>query len=332
MANAPISPEYPRFSRQRIKRFQPLRRKLQYGVVWIFLTLAAYLPVKASQSMGRWLGALLYLVIRRDRSISEYQLRMAFPELDGPALQRLARRCFQHLGITFFETLAIPRIRREAARWVRLEGEEAIRTAYGGGRGVILVTAHVGNWELLAVAFEELQIPVQAMARTIPNSLVNDLIIRHRESEYLKVVQRGSSQSPRQLLRCLKHGDVLLLVLDHDIPTQGVFVNFFGIPAHTPRVAASLALKLKVPIVMGLGTRMADGSQVFRFESFPVPDTLQSNAEGIHGLTQSINDIIEAHIRANPEQWTWNHRRWKRRPEATEGVRANPESPSGEGR
>ena len=91
-------------------------------------------------------------------------------------------------------------------------------------------------------------------------------------------------------------------------------MNFFGIPAHTPRIAAALALRHGVPVVTGFDRRLPDGTHVLRFEAIPTPGSLPKDDESIRRLTQVSTDAIEAHIRANPEQWSWNHRRWKRRP------------------
>ena len=167
---------------------------------------------------------------------------------------------------------------------------------------------------MLSVAFDRLRIPAQAVARTIVNTRLNALILDHRQSDYLRIVQRGSKNSARQLLQCLKNRDVLLLVIDHDVEVPSVFVEFFGIPANTPRVAASLALRLGVPVVSGFDRRQPDGSHLIRFKRIPAPGELENNEDGVRRFTQLFSDAMEAHIRECPEQWTWNHRRWKRRP------------------
>lgn len=308
------TPEYARFSALKFKPFQGLRRALQYRMVWLFLALARRIPVRASQLLGRWTALLLLPFIPRERAICAYQLAMIYPELDARGRRRLARRSFQNLGMTLWETLALPRIRAEAERWLHLEGEAELRGVYEEGRGVVLITGHMANWELLSVAFDCMRIPAQAVVRSIVNTRLNDLVVKHRQSEYMQIVQRGSKESPRQLLNCIKQGDVLVVGIDHDVDVSGVFVDFFGIPANTPRVAASLALRMGVPVVSGFGRRRPDGSHLFHFRRIPVPKGLQDDKEGVRRYTQVFSDAMEAHIRECPEQWTWNHRRWKRRP------------------
>lgn len=308
------SPEYTRFSGLKFKPFQNVRRRLQYGLVWLFLAFAARLPVRTSQMLGRWSATLLLPFVPRDRAICDYQLQLVYPELHPRERKRLARRTFQNLGMTLWEMLATPRIRREVDRWLHLEDGAVLQEAHAEGKGVILITGHMANWELLGIALQRLRVPAQAVARTLVNTPLNDLVIKHRESDYLRIVQRGSEGSARQLLSCLKQGDVLLLVIDHDVEVPSVFVDFFGMPANTPRAAASLALRLGVPVVSGFDRRLADGTHRIRFRRISPPKGIRNDQEGIQRYTQVFSDAIEAHIRECPEQWTWNHRRWKRKP------------------
>ena len=314
LGSEPIEPEYGRFRVSRFKGLTAVRHAVQYAMLWPILASANLFPIRVLQRLGSGLGFLLYYLAGRDRKISLYQLALVFPELEPAQRKRLARRNFQSMGITLLEALAIHRIRRQTARWLRIEGEAELREAYAKGRGVVLVTCHVANWEMLTVAFPHLKIRAQAMGARIANPWINALVIRYRQSEYVKALQRGSAGSPRQLLQCLKNGEVLFLAIDQDLASQGVFVNFFGIPAHTPRVAAALALRHGIPVVTGFDRRLPDGTHVLRFEAIPTPGSLPRDDESIRQLTQVYTDAIEAHIRANPEQWSWNHRRWKRRP------------------
>lgn len=308
------SHDYTRFSALKFKGLQNLRRRLQIGLIRLFLACAARLTVGMSQRMGRWTARMIMPFMPRERAICDYQLELVYPHMHPRERKRLAMRMFENLGMTLWEMLAMPRIRREADHWLHLEGGEVMQEAHAEGKGVILVTGHMANWELLSIAFQRLRVPAQAVARTLANEPLNEIVIEHRESDYLRVVQRGSKDSARQLLSCLKNGDALILVVDHDVEVPGVFVNFFGMPANTPRVVASLALRLGAPVVTGFDRRLPDGTHVMRFTRVPPPKGIRNNAEGIRQYTQKFNDAIEAHIRECPEQWTWNHRRWKRQP------------------
>jgi KDO2-lipid IV(A) lauroyltransferase len=260
------------------------------------------------------LGGLAYRLSARNRRLCAVQLAMALPGLPAAEHRRIARQCMENQGMTALETVALPRLRREGAPWLRLEGAERFAAAHARGRGVVLVTAHAANWELLPIALERLQIRALAVASTLTNPRLNRIISEIRRFDYMDVAERGSDASPRQLLSCLKRGDALVLVNDVDIEAQGVFVDFFGIPANTPRAPASLALKLEAPLLTYFDTRQPDGSHVIAFSEVPITAAIRNDADPIRALTQAITARAEAHIRAHPEQWMWNHRRWKRRP------------------
>jgi KDO2-lipid IV(A) lauroyltransferase len=314
MASPPPLPDYKAFSIHHPAALQPLRQGAVYVAARVLMALANRLPLPALQWVGRVLGRLAYRLARRERRLAHTQLALVYPDLAPAERARIARRCLEHQGMTLLETFALARLRRDGAPWLRLDGAERFVKAHGLGRGVILVTAHVANWELLPIALERLRIRALAVASTHSNPRLNQILGRIRRFEYMDIAERGSGASPRQLLSALKRGDALVLVNDVDIEAQGVFVDFFGIPANTPRAPASLALKLGSPVLTYFDVRQPDGTHAIRFADVPVTDAIRAAADPVRALTQAITAQTEAHIRAYPEQWAWNHRRWKRRP------------------
>ncbi|MDH4225489.1 MAG: lysophospholipid acyltransferase family protein [Deltaproteobacteria bacterium] len=315
----PPSPRLPDYQRHRIKKsvwLRPLRRGLQVWVGRGLLGLAVLLPVRGSQALGRAMGGLFHLLARKDVRLAREQLAMAMPELSPGQVRRTIRRCFGHFGQTAWESLALPRIRRQGERWITLENLDVLRRAHEGGRGVILLTGHMANWELYSVAAQMARIPMRAVVRVLADPRLDAMMARNRQSDYLTLLKRGSPDASKQLLQTLKKGEVLLLAIDQDNESQGVFVEFFGRAAHTPRVAASLALKLGLPVVTGFGRRRPDGTHLFRFEPVEFPPGLKPDGEGITALTALFSRLTEAHIRLYPDQWAWFHRRWLRRPPA----------------
>jgi len=291
-----------------------LMRPLQYGLFLLLTGLAGVLPIRASQRLGGWLGGFLYGPIRRTREVCLNNLRAAFPDMGQGEREKLARQVFRNLGTVLMEFLAIRRFRREAERWVSVEGEDVLRALHAEGRGVVVIMAHLGNWELQPLAFERMRLPARAVGRFVATSWINELIIGLRESEFFTVIRQESSSSSRDLLRAIKAGDLLVTYMDLDTHGPGVFVNFFGIPANTPRSAASLALRHGLPIATGFGTRRPDGTHVFRFERVTLPPGLKEKADGAREATQILTLAIEKEVRARPEQWIWKHKRWRRRP------------------
>jgi KDO2-lipid IV(A) lauroyltransferase len=323
-----IRPEYQALWPRKWRWLRPLRRLLQYWLARGALALAGRLPLPALQRLGRVLGSLVYRFGKTDRAVCEHQLGQAFPERSAEERAAIARACFAHLGMTAMEMLSLPRLSLEPEPWLTLERAAVLQEASARGRGVILVTCHSGNWELLNTAVNRLKIPSLAVARPLNNPRLNALVLDARRSTYLEVMQRGSKDSPRQLLKALKQGKALILLIDQDLDAQNVYVDFFGVAARTPRVAASLALRMNVPIVTAFDRRLPDGTHVMRFGEVPVTEAIRAAADADRALTQAITAEIEAHVRAWPEQWAWNHRRWLHPPEEDPAPAAGGEGPT----
>lgn len=319
-----IRPEYEALWPRKTRWLRPVRRWLQYWLARGAVALADRIPVPALQALGRGLGRLAYRFARTERAVCEHQLRKALPALGDAERDRLVRACFENLGMTAVEVLALPRLRREAQRWLKMEGADVLREAHARGKGVLIVTCHSANWELLNLVVNELRIPTLGVARPLNNPRLNTLLLKARESPYVEIMQRGMKDSPRQFLSALKRGKALVLLIDQDLDVQSVHVDFFGVPARTPRVAASLALRLDVPLVTGFDRRLPDGHHVMRFEAVPIPAQVRSSADPELELTRLLSAAIEAHVRAWPEQWAWNHRRWLHPPQAESGTQAAP--------
>lgn len=309
------APDYKAYRVRRSQLLQPLRRAVEYALARMLLLVAERLPLPFLQRLGRGLGALARMLASRQRAIADYQLQMALPGLDQAGRGELIRRCFGQFGMTAVETLAQRRIRAEAERWVRLENEQVLLQAHARGRGVMLITAHTGNWELLPIAMDRLKLHTTVVVRPLHNPRMNELMRGLRRSEYLELAERGTGSSTRQLLSALKNGHVLVMAADVDIKAQGVFVDFFGIPAFTPLAPAQLALRLDSPVLTCFDVRNPDGSHTFHFAEVPRGDDILGADDPVRALTQAITRATEEHVRRYPEQWAWNNRRWKRRPE-----------------
>ena len=307
-------PEYHRYGYHRARGWKPLRQWVVYLLVRLMLALATWLPIAMLQGIGRGVGSVAYRFSSKLRELCLAQLAMALPGLPPEDHRRIARECLRQQGMTLMETLALPRLRRNSDYWMAIEGEQALREAHAEGKGVVLVTAHTGNWEMISIALERLGVKTLAFATPMNNPLLQKLIIRLRETEFFAIAGRGSEDSPRQLLRSLKQGETLMMVNDVDIDTNGVFVNFFGLQANTPRAGATLPLKVGCPVVTGFDRRLPGGTHCIEFERVPVTAEIREADDPVRTLTQELARRTEAHIRLHPHQWVWNHRRWRRRP------------------
>lgn len=291
--------------RARLRR--RLRRLLLEPALYALRWIAGRLPWKVAQWIGARLGDLAWYASPRDRERSLEHLALAFPELGPDERHRVARRSFRHHGKTIFEILhAWGRSRGYICQHVTVEGFERVAELRDEGRPIVLVTGHCGNWEMMASLKLSHGFPIAAIARNldIAQGMVED-VRRHFGTETLP---RGDRRAISGMLKILRRGGALALLIDQDIDTNGVWVPFFGRLAHTPTAAADLALRLGAAAVPAFSERLENGEHRLTFH--PPLDLPEDPREA----TALMTEAIEEQVRRRPEQWVWMHKRWRRRP------------------
>jgi len=292
------------------------RDTIAYSILRVVLAIGGRLPLAVICFLGRALVRFAFLFLKRDRRRMREHIAIAFPDLDGKQTRRLIRGCTNHFGNVLGEVAWLwGADAEEVERLVEIEGLEHITKGFEGGRGGILVTGHIGNWELFNARMAIAGVPFMLAVRELDNSRMDEVVTTVRTKFGSQVVQRGSSAG-RQLAKHLGKGGGVGLLIDQDIPKiPGVYVPFFGRLARTPSGAATLALRMRCPMVSGFIHRKPDGTHKIiigpPFEP-PVEGTL---AERVEKLSADATAAIEWHVRAWPEQWVWMHRRWRTRPE-----------------
>lgn len=266
---------------------------------------------RSAQRIGSSLGRLAWGVLGRDRERILQHLGLAFPEMTAEERRRHGRACFRHFGTSLGELLHLwHRPVGEASRHVEVVGFEIIEALRREGRPILVLTGHCGNWELISTANHSHGLGLAAMARQNDDAQVDRVIVALRQHLGSITIARGGASSSRNLLKTLRSGGALAMLIDQDIATEGVWVPFFGQPAFTPLAAANLALRLGATAVPTFSERLNDGSHRLRFHD---PLDLPSDPEA---ATAVMTAAIEAQIRRSPEQWVWMHRRWRRQPPA----------------
>lgn len=243
-------------------------------------------------------------------------LAIAFPELDGQQRRRLMAGCADHLGRVLAEIAWLWRATPEAVmRICEIEGGDHLQAAIDRGRGAILATGHLGNWEMLNSYLSATGLSITIAVRELDDSRVDEVVTGLRTRFGSQVVPRGKTAG-RQILRALGEGRGVGLLIDQDIPSiPGVFVPFFGRPAWTPSGAAMLALRARCPLMPGFIHRKPDGTHKIKIDPpLPVPGE-GSLRERVEEMTAAATAAVEWQVRAWPEQWVWMHRRWRTRPE-----------------
>jgi KDO2-lipid IV(A) lauroyltransferase len=270
------------------------------------------LPVGVALRLGRGLGLAAHALLGTPRGFALEHVALAFPELDEAARRALVRSTFRHAGESYAE-LAVWRKLARRADFVRVEGREVIDAALAAGHGFIAITGHVGNWELLAAHMAASGVPLSVVARKVNDDRFDELITRFRGGAGMEIVRRDDPQFLTAVRDALDRNRAVALLIDQDSRGGGVFVPFFGRPAHTPPGAAVLALRTKAPVVSVFIRRRPEGGHVITFE----PIAIERGGHGsVLALTARFTAAIEAAIRRSPSEWVWWHERWRRQPTA----------------
>ncbi len=293
-----------------------MRARLLQGA----LSLLGLLPVGLARRLGRATGLLAHCLLRRQRALSHRHLRLAFPKEDKAFVRRTARASFAGLGENLFELCAVGSSDEAVGGLVRASKEDLapLDEALAEGRGCIVVTGHIGNWELAARALSERGYDCAAVARRFHDPGLGDPIEKLRSKGGVKTLARGAPGTVRDLLRQLRNGGIIFMLVDQDTNVPSVFAPFFGKEAKTPRGPAELALRAKVALVTGFIHRDKKSKvHSMRAERLGAPCATGDRETDVLALTAAINGRIEEEIRAHPEDWVWFHERWRSTPEKT---------------
>lgn len=298
-----------------VPRWKRFRRGLRIRALLVALPLLSRLPHRLAVALGALVGTLAYYAVPKERRLALEHLALAFPERDARWRRQVARRCFGNLGRCALELAAVRSFDPELKE-VALLGEPErllLAEAHAAGKGVVFVSCHVGNWELLARRLVREGYRAATVAREANDPRLTALLEARRAEAGLQTIWRGSPSAARELLKRLRAGDLLGLLIDQDTNVQGQFVPFFGRPAFTPRAPADLALRTGAAVVFGCAHRVAPTRHKLVLRRVAVADTGDAQADSL-ALTAALTREIEAEVRAAPEEWVWMHRRWRTQP------------------
>jgi len=269
------------------------------------------MPYRLGVYAGGALGFIAYYLFRRERNRTIEHLTLAFGEKGRLWTQRTARQSFIHLGKSLLEVMLISP--RRLAQIVDIQGEENLRTALSLNKGVIYVTGHIGNWELMAHTVAAIS-SLSVIAAPIEPEQVNDIIVRLRARMGVRTILRGRPGASRELIRIFKENRILGILIDQDTDVESAFVDFMGRPAWTPTAAASMALKFGAPLIFGTIRRNDDNRHTITIEGPLELVRTGNDGKDVVANTAMLTKKIEDRIAQNPEQWVWMHRRWRRQP------------------
>jgi KDO2-lipid IV(A) lauroyltransferase len=295
-----------------------MREECEYAIVWMLVKLLGILPRRAARALGAGVGAATCLLMGRLRKTGLRNLELAFPEKTAGERERILRRLYRNLGWLLGEFCQMPGYTRENTRsFLRYEGLEHYLAARERGKGVLIVTGHLGAWELSSYYHSLMGYPMSLVIRRLDNAKVDQLVNAIRCLHGNRVLHKDDFA--RGLLGAMRHGETVGILMDTNMtPPQGVFVPFFGRLACTASGLARVALKTGAAVLPGFMVwEEAERKYVLRFsEEIMLSSTGDDEADALEN-TARFTAVIEDYVRRYPEQWLWVHRRWKTRPDGT---------------
>jgi KDO2-lipid IV(A) lauroyltransferase len=277
------------------------------------MNLVAAVPKNILCFLGKILGMLIYYIDMPHRRIVTRNLKFAYPEWADEEICRVSVRVFRNLGITILEILQMFFFSKEYfLRNIRIRGEEHLLDAVKGGKGVIIISAHIGNWEaasLFAPCY--FGYPVTVVARNIEAGIVNKRMIKLRSRFGNSVIDKEGALP--EMTHTLRSGKILALLIDQGTKkSEGVELLFYGRKVTVTPAAAMLALRCKSPVLPVFCIREEDQKLTIIIE--PPVQLVRSKSlrDDLKINTQAMTDEIEKAVRKYPDQWLWLHKRWKR--------------------
>jgi KDO2-lipid IV(A) lauroyltransferase len=260
---------------------------------------------------GERVGRLGYAPLKIRRGVVERQLTAAFPELPPEEIHRIARAAYGHLGRTSIETAILPSYSPPQIidLFERVDGWDLVEERLARGKGLIIVTGHLGNWELGGAYLAARGLAVDAVARHMANPLFDKYLFRTRQRIGMSVV--FDEEAVRRVPRSLRAGRTVAFLVDQGaLGLASAWVPFFGRFAKTPRGPAVFSLRLGAPIVLGVALRQPSGRYRLAFEAVDVTPTGDRETD-VDAIVADYTAALERWVRRAPEQYLWHHRRWK---------------------
>lgn len=263
-------------------------------------------PAAVVPYTGKWLGGLAYVVAKKERQTAISQLCQHTRIGRHPKrAQKITRGMFNHLAVSLIELCRLinnPNNRPQV--FIPQSSRCTLNEALAANKGVLFITGHIGNWELMAIHLADLGFPIHTMAKASYDNRFTRFIQKERDRFGVHAIYRGQKGVTAKMVRALKRGEILGVLIDQDTTVNSAFVPFFGADAYTPSGAASFAIRTGTPVVVGTIKRTHKGNHRIDIAHAPLPNN-ETDATALLTLA------LERRIRKQMDQWVWLHRRWK---------------------
>ncbi len=286
-----------------------------YLLVRLLIFILNFFSIETNLKTARFLGRLLFKHYHRGRKRALDNLRSSFPEKTERWIWQTAKTSFEQIAMLAFDILLTPRIVKKCnwRKYSCYKNIERTKWLIQENRGLILLTAHYGNFEIIGYMLGLFGFNIYSIARPLDNKYINNYLYGIRQRAGQKIVdKKGASQ---MMPKITASGATLCFIADQDAGRKGIFVDFFGRKASTYKSIALLAITNNTPIGIGYSRRIDNR---FYFEvgvnRIIMPEEWKDKPDPIIWITAEYTKAIEQFIREDPTQYWWLHRRWKHRP------------------
>ncbi|MGB9735120.1 MAG: lysophospholipid acyltransferase family protein [bacterium] len=272
-------------------------------------------PISFDTWLGAKLGIVAYALLKREREKAISNILKAFPDRDIDWAKTQIKKSFASFGRSIMELIKLDTIVKHIDEYIKVENFELFQSIQANEKGVIWITGHIGNWELMPVYFAQKGYETYVVAKQLYDPRMDRLLNGLREKYGVHPVIRGSPGSGKKILKAIRSNSILGMLIDQDTDVQGVFVRFFNDLAFTPRGASDLAIKTEAGVIAGFITRIDSTHHVITLHAVNLPDQTMDYERKVFLLTQAMTEKIEEHIKQYPYDWVWMHSRWAKKPQ-----------------
>lgn len=281
-----------------------------YFFVLIIGCVVRHISLKASSKLGSVIGKIAFAVVKKRRQIALSNLRMIFKDKSEDEINGIARKSFVNLGKTLVEFLRLPKYNKhQLMDMVKLDGEENLRQAISSGKGVLIVTAHFGNWELIFYVLASFTDRLSAVAQRFKNHWFDRLVNGYRVIHGGEIIEKADAI--KQVIAHLRKGYCVAIMSDQDAGNSGIFIDFMGVSASIAKGPVMFAMRTDSIILNVFDIRQDDGSHIISISKPMVIENSGNLHEDIKKYTSEIAKSLESMIYKYPSQWLWMHNRWK---------------------
>lgn len=286
----------------------------QFYAIQALVFVLNLLPFSLSSRIAKSVGIILYFCAGARRNIALSNLESSYEGALSPRQKRaIVRESFENTALSILELFLIKKIKKNAPRHFVIKGKENLEAALAQGKGVVLITSHLGSWEYLAFLFYLAKIPCSVIVKSLKNKHLDKKIDSLRRETTIKPIPKKNAI--RGALTELQENHVVAVLIDQWDGKDGLWIDFFANPTSTTSLPARLAKKTGCLLVPAYCLRKSPGQ--YEIQVLPQVPLPYDEKDWETSVTRRLNEMLEGHIREYPEQWSWAHRRWKNKPETS---------------